>query len=389
MSNLTNTEITKLIRNIFDDEASFIPLHAPVFYGNEKIYLNECIDSTFVSSVGKFVDEFEIKIAEFTGAKKAVACVNGTNALHLSFLINGVRPDTEVITQAFTFIATTNAIAYCNANPIFIDIDINTLGLSFMALKNWLFNNVKKYTNPKTGKIESFNKSTGKQITACVPMHTFGHPCEIDKIVELCTNYGIPVVEDAAESLGSFYKEKHTGTFGNTGVLSFNGNKIITTGGGGVLLFNDEELAKKAKHLSTQAKIPHKWEFAHDSIGYNYRMPNINAALGLAQLENIKEFIEKKRILARKYETFFKNSNVKFISEPKQSKSNYWLNSIVFKNKTERDTFLEFANENGVMSRPAWKLMTELQMFKNCQKDDLKNSIFISERLVNIPSSVI
>lgn len=389
MFNLTNSEISKTIRQLFEVEKDFIPLHAPVFFGNEKKYLNECIDSTFVSSVGKFVDDFELKIAEFTGAKKAIACVNGTNALHLALLLNGVKADTEVITQAFTFIATANAISYCNASPVFIDIDMNTLGLSATALQNWLANNVAKEVNKTSGKTEAFNKTSGKQITACVPMHTFGHPCEIDKIVETCNEYGIPVVEDAAESLGSFYKKKHTGTFGNTGVVSFNGNKILTTGGGGMLLFNDEELAKKAKHLSTQAKIPHKWEFAHDSIGYNYRMPNLNAALGLAQLENLPEFLIKKRVLAQEYDTFFKESQLKFVTEPKHAKSNYWLNSIIFENKKDRDSFLEHSNRNGVMSRPAWNLMSDLEMFNSCQKDELINSIYILERLVNIPSSVI
>jgi perosamine synthetase len=382
-------EIYEFIRNLFNVSEDFIPLHAPVFQGNEKKYLNECIDSTFVSSVGKFVDTFEIEMANFSGAKKAVACVNGTNALHLALLLNGVTPNTEVITQAFTFIATTNAISYCNANPVFIDIDLNTLGLSASALNKWLENNTIQKTNSQSKKKETFNKNTGKKITACVPMHSFGHPAEIDSIVTICNAYNIPVIEDAAESLGSFYKGKHTGTFGQAGVISFNGNKIMTTGGGGMILFNDEEMAQKAKHLSTQAKIPHKWEFAHDSIGFNYRMPNLNAAIGLAQLEMLPHFIEKKRNLAIQYKAFFDDKQIKFIAEPANAKSNYWLNALLFENKQERDYFLENSNKYGIMTRPAWNLMTKLPMFSSCETDSLKNSLYIEERLVNIPSSVI
>jgi perosamine synthetase len=261
--------------------------------------------------------------------------------------------------------------------------------MSANALESWLKENVIKKKNKTTGKIEAFNKTTKNRISACVPMHSFGHPTEIDRIVEISTDFAIPVIEDAAESLGSFYKGKHTGTFGSIGVLSFNGNKVITSGGGGMLLFDDDELAQKAKHLTTQAKIPHRWEFAHDNIGFNYRMPNINAALGLAQLENLPYFLERKRIVADKYKDFFSKLPIKFIVESKHAKSNYWLNSIVFENKTDRDSFLEFSNNNGIMTRPAWNLMTKLPMFASCISDNLKNSIFIEERLVNIPSSVI
>ena len=267
-------EIIEFIRGLYNEPKEFIPLHAPAFNGNEKEYLLECIDSTFVSSVGKFVDQFEEDIAKYTGANYAVACVNGTSALHIALKLVGVVQNTEVLTQPLTFIATANAIKYCNADPVFIDVDLDTLGLSPEKLENWLKNNTKFNISTKS----AINKITGRKITACVPMHTFGHPCKIDEIVEICNKYNIPVVEDAAESLGSTYKGKHTGTFGKVGVLSFNGNKIITTGGGGMLLFNDTELAKKAKHLTTQAKVTHLWEFIHDDIGYNYRMPNINAA---------------------------------------------------------------------------------------------------------------
>jgi len=378
-------DIISYIRKIYHSQNDFIPLHAPTFNGNEKKYLNECIDSTFVSSVGKFVDTFEIEIAKYTGAKKAVVCVNGTNALFLALKLHGVTKESEVLTQSLTFIATANAISYCEANPIFIDVDLDTMGLSPKALSDFLEKNT--YKNPSTNK--TYNKKTNRPISACIPMHTFGHPCKIDEIVTICNKYNIPVIEDAAESLGSFYKNKHTGTFGNIGVISFNGNKIITTGGGGILLFNDENLAAKAKHITTQAKVPHPWEFIHDEIGFNYRMPNINAALGLAQLEQIESFLSSKREIAKKYKDFFKESNITFIEEPKDSKSNYWLQTILFKDKTERDAFLKFSNENKVMTRPAWELMNKLEMFKQNETDSLKNSIYLAERLVNIPSSPI
>jgi aminotransferase in exopolysaccharide biosynthesis len=385
--------ITDFIRKLYNRPEGFIPLHAPVLNGNEKKYLEECIDSTFVSSVGKFVDLFEEKMTKYTGAKKAVACVNGTNALHIALKLVGVHKDTEVITQPLTFIATANAIKYCNADPIFIDVDKDTLGLSPEKLKHWLENNTKfdKLTD------KQINKSTNKQISACVPMHTFGHPCRIDQIVEICNKYNIPVVEDAAESLGSYYKNKHTGTFGEIGVLSFNGNKTITTGGGGMLLFKDEKLALKAKHLTTQAKVPHKWNFVHDEVGYNYRMPNINAALGLAQLEQLPQFLESKRKIANAYKNFFSDCHpelvegftLNFFSEPKNANSNYWLNTILFENKAERDTFLKYTNENGIMTRPIWELMNRLEMFKDCQTENVENSEYLADRIVNIPSSII
>lgn len=397
--------IISFIRELYNTPSDFIPLHAPVFNGNEKKYLNECIDTTFVSSVGKFVDLFEEKIAEYTSSTKAVSCVNGTNALHLALQLVGVERDTEVITQPLTFIATANAINYCGAHPVFLDVDMDTMGLSPLAVKNWIEKNVK--IDPISN--QPINQSTNRLVSCCVPMHTFGHPCRIDEIIEICNEYNIPVVEDAAESLGSFYKNKHTGTFGNIGVLSFNGNKVLTTGGGGMLLFNDEELARKAKHLTTQAKVPHPWEFNHDAIGYNYRMPNINAALGLAQLEQLPQFIESKRKIAQQYKQFFMgfepinqstnrahfassplgNQPIVFMDEPSYSKSNFWLNCILLNSKEERDDFLKFSNEVGVMTRPAWTLMNKLPMFANSQCDGLINASFIEERLVNIPSSVI
>jgi dTDP-4-amino-4,6-dideoxygalactose transaminase len=399
-------EIVQFIRQTFNQPEGFIPLHAPVFNGNEKKYLAECIDSTFVSSVGQFVDRFEEDMAHFTGAKKAVVCVNGTNALHLALMLAGVKRDDEVITQPLTFIATANAISYCGANPVFIDVDRDTLGLSPDALQNWLEENVEMREIPNKdnhpneasnlspfGGIEedfwAYNKTTNRRISAVVPMHTFGHPCRIDEIAEICQQYNIELVEDAAESLGSYFKKQHTGTFGKIGVLSFNGNKIITAGGGGMLLFNDEKLAAKAKHLTTQAKVPHPWEFIHDEIGYNYRMPNINAALGVAQLEQIENYLAAKRKLAEAYKNFFAQSEVQFIPAPENARSNYWLNCILLPNRQERDAFLKHTNESGIMTRPVWELMNRLPMFKNAQCGDLSNAEWIADRLVNIPSSVI
>lgn len=381
-------EIVRFIRELYNEPAAPVPLHAPVFHGNEKKYLNECIDSTFVSSVGRFVDLFEEKIAAFTGAGRAVACVNGTSALHLALRMVGVDRDTEVITQPLTFIATANAIAYCGAYPVFLDVDMDTMGLSPDSLKRWLCSSTQQ-RNKTTNRPETINKKTGRCIKACVPMHTFGHPCRIDEIVEICHEYHIEVVEDAAESIGSYYKRQHTGTFGKIGVLSFNGNKTITTGGGGMLLFKDKELGQLAKHLSTQAKIPHPWEFVHDAIGYNYRMPNINAALGVAQLEQLETFLKTKRDLAEKYRHFFDKKDIRFVVEPANARSNYWLNCILLKNKQERDDFLEYSNSHKVMTRPAWQLMNKLPMFGQCQADELKNAGNLAEHLVNIPSSVI
>jgi perosamine synthetase len=361
----------------------FIPLHEPRFVGNEKKYLNECIDSTFVSSIGKFVVEFEEKIANYTGAKYTIATSNGTSALHISLLLANVERNDEVITQPLTFVATCNAISYCGAQPIFIDVDKDTMGLSSSALKDFLENK----TSVKNQ--QCINNKTGKVIRACVPMHTFGHPCRIDEIKDICDKYYIFLIEDAAESVGSFYKDKHTGNFGQVGVMSFNGNKIITAGGGGCIVTNDKILAKKAKHLTTTAKVPHKWDFNHDMVGYNYRMPNLNAALIVAQLEQLDKFLLSKRGLAKAYEDFFSNTDIKLIKEPKDSKSNYWLNSVLLKNKQQRDKFLDEANSSGVMTRPIWTLMSKLPMYKDSQCGDLTNSAWLEDRVVNIPSSVI
>ncbi|WP_419767378.1 LegC family aminotransferase [Arcobacter sp.] len=361
----------------------FIPLHEPRFIGNEKKYLNDCIDSTFVSSVGKYVDTFEKEFAKTVGSKYAIATVNGTAALHISLILADVKREDEVITQPLTFIATCNAISYIGAKPIFIDIDLDTMGLSPDSLKSFLESNCKIQEN------QCINITTGKIIKACVPMHTFGHPCKIDEIKDICDTWNIVLVEDAAESLGSFYKNKHTGTFGKVGAFSFNGNKIITSGGGGVIVTDDEALAKRAKHITTTAKIPHPYEYVHDEIGYNYRLPNINAALLVAQLEQLERFLTSKRELATKYKDFFITNNINFIEEPKNSKSNYWLQAVLLDDITQRNEFLEFTNKSGVMTRPVWKLMNELEMFKDCQKIDLKNAKHLEERVVNIPSSVI
>lgn len=371
------------IRNVFGDPKGFIPLHEPLFIGNEKKYLEECIDSTYVSSVGKFVDLFEEKIAQYTGALNAVVCVNGTSALHLALKMIGVDRNDEVLTQSVTFIATANAISYCSAVPVFIDVDRDTMGLSPNALSAFLSENAFVKDD------SCFNRITGRRIKACVPMHTFGHPCRIDEIVDICNKYDIEVVEDAAESIGSYYKGKQTGTFGKVGVISFNGNKTITTGGGGMLLFNNEVMAKRAKHLSTQAKIAHPWEFNHDEIGYNYRMPNINAALGVAQLEKLDLYISRKRVLAEIYNDFFSKGNVKFVNEPENCRSNYWLNAVLFDSSIQRDLFLKESNQQGVITRPLWRLMHKLSMFENCPHGPLENSEWIEERLVSIPSSVI
>ena len=376
-----NLAVIKFIKSIYNKD-KFIPLHQPRFVGNEKKYLNECIDSTFVSSVGKFVDEFEKKIAKYTGAKYAVATNNGTSAIHISLIVGGVKQDEEVITQSVNFVACCNAISYCNAKPIFIDVDKDSMGLSPSALKFFLENN----TTVKNK--QCINNRTHKVIKACVPMHSYGNPCRIDEIKKICDEYYIFLIEDAAESVGSLYKNKHTGTFGHLGAMSFNGNKIITAGGGGCIVTNDNFLAKKAKHLTTTAKVPHKWNFNHDMVGYNYRMPNLNASILVAQLEHLDNFISNKRNLAHKYETFFKSLEYDFFKETENSKSNYWLNSIILKDKNQRDQFLEETNSKGIMTRPIWTLMNKLPMFKDSQCDDLKNSEWLDQRVVNIPSSV-
>ncbi|MEI6522756.1 MAG: LegC family aminotransferase [Bacteroidota bacterium] len=376
------SETVEFIKSQFPGK-DFIPLHEPRFVGNERKYVLDCIDSTFVSSVGKYVDDFEKQLANFTNATYAIACVNGTAALHMALILASVEQNDLVITQPLSFIATCNAISYIQASPLFIDVDLDTMGLSPTKLQDYL----KEFAlNDAQG--NCIHKITKQKISACVPMHTFGHPCRIDEIAEICNSYNIPLIEDAAESIGSYYKDKHTGTFGLIGTFSFNGNKTITCGGGGALITNDEKLAKMAKHLTTQAKVPHRWEFVHDNIGYNYRMPNLNAAFLVAQMEQLNSFLINKRELSNLYENFFMQTEIKFKLEPTNSKSNYWLSSIELKDKETRDKFLEFTNDQGVMTRPIWALMSKLKMFENCLKGDLANSEFLEERIVNIPSSV-
>lgn len=377
---MKNAEVIEFIKSLYPEYKENVFLHPPIFLGNEKKYLSDCIDTTFVSSVGQYVDQFEQKMAEYTGAAKAVVCVNGTNALHMSLMLSGVKQGDEVITQPLTFIATANAISYCNAYPVFCDVDEETMGLSPVAVRRWLETHAEIKNN------QCFNKNTGRRISAVVPMHTFGHPVKLNEFVSLCEEWKLALVEDAAESIGSFYNGKHTGLFGKVAALSFNGNKTITCGGGGMLLFTDKELGDRAKHLTTQAKIPHRWEFRHDEIGYNYRMPNINAALGCAQLENLEKILENKRKTAMAYKEFFAGSDIKFFDEPANCKSNFWLNAVVLPNKEAQIKFLEDTNDNHVQTRPIWELMNRLEMFKNCEHDELTNAIRFADTVVNIPS---
>ena len=375
-------QIIAFIRDLYGEKEAFIPLHAPTFAGNEKKYLEECIDTTFVSSVGKFVDLFEQKVAEYTAAKYAVVCVNGTNALHIALKLSGVEEGDMVITQPLTFIATTNAIVYAGAVPAFVDVDKDTMGLSPTLLERFLQDNAQLRNGT------CYHKQTGRRIKACLPMHTFGHACRIEEIIAICEHYHIAVVEDAAEAMASYYEGKHLGTFAPIGAISFNGNKTITTGGGGMILTDDEAIAQRAKHLTTQAKLPHAWEFVHDEIGYNYRMPNINAALGVAQLEQLDGFLVNKRATAEAYKAFFKQQQVAFFEERADEHCNYWLNAIILKDKSERDSFLTEMNAKAVMCRPIWQLMNRLPMFVNCERGDLSNAEWLEARVVNIPSGV-
>ena len=361
-----------------------IPLHEPKFIGREKEFVNAAIDSSFVSSVGEFVDRFEEKLCKFTGAKFAIATVNGTSALHVALQLAGVGEGDEVITQAVTFVGTANSIIYSGASPIFLDSDSKTLGLSYIALEAFLKTHCRQKDDGYT-----YNKKTDRKISACVPMHVFGHPVNIDKIKSLCDIYRIPIVEDAVESLGSSYRGKHTGTFGKLGILSFNGNKTITTGGGGAVLTDDRNLGEKAKHLTTTAKIAHPWCYIHDQIGFNYRLPNLNAALGCAQIEMLPTFLESKRRLANVYRDFFNSLDIPFLVEPKECQSNYWLNAIVMNNIKERNEFLEYSNAKGIMTRPVWTLIPKLSIYSKYQTDEMKNARCLQKRIVNIPSSVI
>jgi aminotransferase in exopolysaccharide biosynthesis len=361
-----------------------VPLHEPRFLSNEQAYVQQAIESTFVSSVGEFVGRFEQEIAGYTGAQYAIATVNGTAALHVGLMLSGVRCGDEVITQPLTFVATCNAIRYCGASPVFVDVCPQTMSVCPFSLEAFL--QAHAFVNDQG---ECVNKTTGKVIRACVPMHTFGHPANLHKLIVICETWQIALVEDAAESLGSLYHGQHTGTFGRLAAISFNGNKIITTGGGGMLLTNDEALAKRAKHLTTTARVAQGYEFVHDEMGFNYRMPNLNAALGVAQLEMLPAFIEAKRELAYVYADFFGDLDIEFISEPAHCRSNYWLNTLLMSHSDERDLFLRETNAAGVMTRPVWKLMPDLPMFAHCQSAPIENARWLAGRLVNIPSSAL
>ena len=360
-------------------------LHQPLFVGNENSYLKDCVDTGWASSVGSYVDRIEQMLAEYTGAKRAVAVVNGTSALFIALKLAGVEPGDEVLIPTLTFVATANAVAYCGATPHLVDSEFATLGMDPAKLDHYLGNIADVDSDGAR------NRFTGAKIKAVVPMHTFGHPVDLDPLVELCSRWKLEMIEDAAESLGSFYKERHTGTFGRIGILSFNGNKIVTTGGGGALLFNNDAVAKLAKHITTTARRPHKWEYFHDMLGYNFRMPNLNAALGCAQLENLPIFLERKRELTRHYVEGFKNiSGVKVMEESSFAHSNYWLNALLLDEgvASQRDVLLQATNANGIMTRPAWILMHHLPMYENCPRMDLSVAESLEKRIVNIPSSV-
>jgi len=374
-------EVISFIRKTFNTPEEFIPLHAPYFGGNEKKYLADTIDSTFVSSVGAYVNRFEDMMAEITGAKYAIATTNGTTALHLALIVAGVKRDEEVITQPLTFVATANAISHAEGIPVFVDVDLDTMGLSPDALRAFLTENAEV----KDG--TAYNKQTGRRIAACVPMHTFGFPARIDELAEICEQYHIALVEDAAESLGSYYKGKHTGTFGLLGTFSFNGNKTVTCGGGGAIVTNNEKLAALAKHLSTTAKIPHPYEFVHDAVGYNYRMPNLNAALACAQLEQLPVILSNKKELADIYSGYFETTAIKLVKPIQDGVANNWLHTIILDDQQQRDAFLDQTNGSKVMTRPIWRLMNKLPMYEQCMTGDLKNAEWLEERVVNLPSS--
>lgn len=377
-------QILKKLNEVLANPNVSIPLHEPSFEGNEWTYVKECLDTGWVSSVGKYVDLFEEKLAEYTGSPYAVAVVNGTAALHISLLLAGVQANDEVLIPSLTFVATANAVSYCNAIPHFVDVAGDTLGLDPYKLEDYL----KETSIIEQGRL--INKYTKRRIGAIVPMHTFGHPVDIDPLLELCSRYNLAIVEDAAESLGSYYKGQHTGTFGKLAVISFNGNKIVTTGGGGAILTSDKELARAAKHLTTTAKIQHKWAFQHDAIGYNYRMPNLNAALGCAQLESLPSILERKRVLAESFYNIFRDiEGLRFFKEIPYVKSNYWLNAIILQTPDESmcEKILKLTNESSIMTRPIWRPMHKLQIYADCPQMDLSVTDSLEGSVINIPSS--
>lgn len=378
-----HNKLVNFVQDIYQTK-EFIPLHAPMFAGNEKEYVNNTLESTFVSSVGKYVDQFEQQIEEFTGTAKAIATVNGTAALHTALYMAGVKQGDLIITQALTFVATCNALYHMGAEPVFVDVSKISLGLCPKALDIYLEDNALINNDGF-----SQHKVTQQVFRAVVPMHTFGHPVELDELMAVCAKWNIALVEDAAESLGSFYKGQHTGTFGSFSAVSFNGNKVITTGGGGMVLCKSYDEGMHTKHVTTTAKVPHPYEFFHDEPGFNYRLPNLNAALGCAQMEVLPAFLKQKRALALQYKNLFKDSDFKFIEEPEYAKSNYWLNAIICPDVASREALIKETNANGVMTRPIWQLMHRLPMFKKALRGDLKVSKWVEAHLVNLPSSVI
>lgn len=376
-------EIAAILTSVLHQGDAPVPLHEPCFEGNEWKYVKDCLDSGYVSSVGAYVEKFEAMLVRFTGAKYAAATVNGTSALQICLKLAGVRRGDEVLVPALTFVATANAVCYCGAVPHFVDSETVSLGVDAEKLKNYLM----ETAEPRNG--ACFNRKTGRPIRALVVMHTFGHPASLDSLLRVCGDFGLVLVEDAAESLGSYYKGRHTGTAGRLSALSFNGNKIVTTGGGGAILTNEETLYREAKHLTTTAKLPHRWEFVHDEVGYNYRLPNLNAALGCAQMEQIETFLCRKRALAEEYGRAFDGlPGVRFLTEPPGAKSNYWLNTLILseENAALRDPVLEETNNRGIQTRPAWTLMSRLPMFRSCPRMDLSTAENLERRIVNIPS---
>lgn len=378
---IMNNKLIRFVRDIYQTN-EFIPLHAPTFNGNEKAYVSDTIDSTFVSSVGKYVEDFEKHIEVYTGTTKAVATVNGTAALHTALYMAGVKAGDLVLTQALTFVATCNALFHMGAEPIFVDVSKVSLGLCPKATTAYLDEHAKLNSDG-----ECIHKITGQRIKAVVPMHTFGHPVELDELLSVCLKWHLVLVEDAAESLGSFYKGKHTGTIGDFSAISFNGNKVITTGGGGMVLCKSLDEGIHTRHITTTAKVPHPYEFYHDEPGFNYRLPNLNAALGCAQMEALPEFLRQKRVLAQQYQDLFSGSDFQFVTEPDYAQSNYWLNAIICPDTNSRDLLLKESNEQGIMTRPIWQLMHRLPMFKSALKGDLPVSEWIEAHLINLPSS--
>jgi perosamine synthetase len=378
------SRIHTTIRQVLNHTGENIALHEPCFRGNEWAYVKDCLDSTYVSSIGQYVDKFESMLADYIGVKRAVAVVNGTAALHISLKLAGVKPGDEVLVPALSFFATAAAVAYCGALPHLVDSEIKTLGLDPMRLQDYL----EEIAQVRGG--ECVHVRTGRIIRAMVPMHTYGHPVDLEPLLQVCQRFHLELVEDAAESMGSLYQGRHTGNWGKLAILSFNGNKIITTGGGGAILTNDADLGRLAKHLTTTAKLPHRWEFFHDQIGYNYRLPNINAALGCAQMEQLPDFLEKKRALARRYEEAFQGiAGVTFFTEPEFARSNYWMNVLLLDadQAGELQRVLEFTNDHGIKTRPAWTLMHRLPSFQDCPRMDLSVAEDLAGRLINIPSS--